>query len=251
MWHVVGSQEDCAALSKIDLVDVEDEVLSVGSGPNKIRIACISDTHSQEEDVVVPEADLFAFAGDALTFSHGKRQFEKFRDWIASAPCKDKVLVGGNHDVYIQKNKGQMETLLPGVKYLEDTKVVVGPGDGVIVYGAPWTCANNMFYLSSAFSLPGDKLGEKWRGVPAGIDILVTHSPPWDVLDKNGSGKHTGGKFLRDEIAERIHPKIHIFGHNHNFHKAQMGTFANGDKCLFVNVSATKSKSPIQIDYFY
>ena len=30
MWHVVGSQEDCAALSKIDLVDVEDEVLSAG-----------------------------------------------------------------------------------------------------------------------------------------------------------------------------------------------------------------------------
>lgn len=251
MWRVLGSKETCPALSKIDLVDVKDEIISIGSGLNKLRIACISDTHSEEEEVDVPDVDLFAFAGDALNFSHGSRQLTKFHKWISDINSKDKVLVGGNHDVYIQKNKSQIETLLPGVKYLEDREVKVGPNSGVRVYGAPWIVARNLFYLSSAFSLPNDKILEKWKQIPTGVDILVTHSPPWDILDVNKDGSHIGSEHLRNEIAERIHPKIHIFGHNHNFHMAQIGTFANGDKCLFVNASATKSTKPILIDYLF
>lgn len=251
MWKIIGSEESCSTLSRIDLADVKDEVISVGSGLNRLRIACISDTHSEEEEVAVPEADLFAFAGDAVNFSHGSRQLSKFHKWISSAKCKDKVFVAGNHDVFLQKNRARVEELLPGVKYLEDAGVSVGPDAGVTVYGAPWTVSRNLFYLSSAFSLPADKIREKWRQVPTGVDILVTHSPPWGVLDVSRNGSHTGSEHLRNEIADRIHPKIHIFGHNHNFHAAQLGTFVNGDKCLFVNASATKSTKPILIDYFF
>ena len=252
MWRVLGSKEACPALSKIDLTDVKDEIISVGSGLNRLRIACISDTHSEEEEVVVPEADLFAFAGDAVNFSHGSRQMAKFHKWISAVNCKEKVLVAGNHDLYIEKNRERVEThLLPGVKYLEDRAVSVGPNASVTVYGAPWIVARNLFYLSSAFSLPNDKILDKWKQIPTGVDILVTHSPPWGILDVNKDRTSTGSEHLRNEIAERIHPKIHIFGHNHNFHAAQMGTFANGDKCLFVNASATKSSKPILIDYLF
>ena len=251
MWRIVGSRENSQRFSRIDLVNVNEEVISVGTGPNRLRIACISDTHSEEESIVIPEADLLVFAGDALNFSSWAKHMAKFYSWISAVNCRDKVLVAGNHDLYISRNKENIETILPGIKYLEDSSVSVGLNSSVTVYGAPWTVARNLFYPSSAFSLPEDEILAKWKRVPTGVDILVTHSPPWGVLDMTYDRRFVGSEYLRNEIADRIHPKIHIFGHNHDAHAAQMGTFANGDKCLFVNASAMYAKSPIMIDYMY
>jgi Icc-related predicted phosphoesterase len=52
-----------------------------------------------------------------------------------------------------------------------------------------------------------------WKNIPK-VDILVTHCPPYKILDKADSGKHGGSKALRNKVLE-IKPKFHLFGHIH------------------------------------
>jgi Icc-related predicted phosphoesterase len=69
--------------------------------------------------------------------------------------------------------------------------------------------------------------------IPKNIDILVTHCPPYNILDlgysynstfkgicelcsrEHDKEDHWGSKVLKEEIFERIKPKIHLFGHAH------------------------------------
>lgn len=64
------------------------------------------------------------------------------------------------------------------------------------------------------FTYPNQKGKQIWENLPQRIDILVTHAPPYGILDKTGSNLNVGCKFLRDKIL-MIKPKIHIFGHIH------------------------------------
>lgn len=45
-------------------------------------------------------------------------------------------------------------------------------------------------------------------------DILVTHSPPWGVVDRSSQGQHLGSRAIRDATL-RLRPKLHICGHIH------------------------------------
>ena len=54
-----------------------------------------------------------------------------------------------------------------------------------------------------------------WANLPKNIDVLVTHCPPFGVLDvSNYSKVNTGCKALMQSV-ERMQPKVHIFGHIH------------------------------------
>jgi len=66
----------------------------------------------------------------------------------------------------------------------------------------------------------GADIKEMWDLIPEDIDILVTHGPPFGILDqvkysnKAQDGKFAGCEELRTAI-ERIQPKLHVFGHVH------------------------------------
>jgi Icc-related predicted phosphoesterase len=69
--------------------------------------------------------------------------------------------------------------------------------------------------------------------IPEGTDVVVTHGPPFGVLDKSlSSTPHLGCEELAKAI-EQIRPRLNIFGHIHGGH-GQMT--ANGTQ--FVNASA-------------
>lgn len=46
------------------------------------------------------------------------------------------------------------------------------------------------------------------------MDLLLTHGPPFGILDTNRKGEHSGSKALLN-LVERVKPKVHIFGHIH------------------------------------
>ena len=50
--------------------------------------------------------------------------------------------------------------------------------------------------------------------MPKQVDILITHCPPFGILDKANSNKNGGSKALQAISAHRK-PKYHIFGHIH------------------------------------
>ena len=78
---------------------------------------------------------------------------------------------------------------------------------------------------------------EIWQEIPSGIDILITHFPPYGIGDLTRSGKHLGSKDLLSAI-RRIKPQYHIFGHVHESY----GLFKekiNNFEITLINASAT------------
>ena len=47
------------------------------------------------------------------------------------------------------------------------------------------------------------------------IDILISHGPPYRILDKTLKGSHVGDNYLYSKVINEIKPKVMIFGHIH------------------------------------
>ena len=202
------------------------------------RIVCISDTHNYLESAAkrdfVPDGDILVHAGD-LT----KRG--KFDEWsfeleaIARLPHKHKVIICGNHDFCLQTKPQMSAHILEQVNnrhgnsitYLEDSEAVV---EGIKFYGSPRT---PYFYNWAFNEQRGVDIRKWWDKIPEDTDILITHGPPWGILDRNLEGQLCGCEEL--EIAvKRIEPKYHIFGHIHEgygFKKIGNTTYVNASSC--------------------
>jgi Icc-related predicted phosphoesterase len=84
--------------------------------------------------------------------------------------------------------------------------------EGVRIFGSPYT----QYYSKGAFQYLVDRDKFVWSNLPDGIDLLVTHSPPYGILDKT-KDKSVGSPALRTRV-EQIRPRLHIFGHIHESH---------------------------------
>ena len=201
---------------------------------NKVRVVCISDTHTMHNQIQVPDGDIIVHAGDA-TFRGYQHEVEDFGEWYRNLPHTHKVFAAGNHDtsfehqpllakqwldasVEYDDNGMRSETQVPGaIIYLQDSFVEVEVNSIKLkIYGSPWQPE----FCNWAFNLPrGDALKEKWDMIPKDTDILITHGPPYkncDVLSELGSepGRHIGCRKLRQALY-RVQPKIHVCGHIH------------------------------------
>jgi len=92
--------------------------------------------------------------------------------------------------------------------YLENSGVEI---DGVKFWGSPWQPE----FFNWAFNLPrGRRLAEIWALIPDDTEVLITHTPPYGILDRVDSGEHVGCEDLRRAL-QRVKPKVHVFGHIH------------------------------------
>jgi len=123
-------------------------------------------------------------------------------------------------------NVAEVRSMLTNCKYLQDQELNVL---GFRIYGSPW---QPEFY-SWAFNLNrGDEIRAKWKAIPEGIDILITHGPPLGHGDECVIGDRAGCYDLLQEIEMRIKPKVHVFGHIHEGY----GVTTN-DVTMFINAS--------------
>ncbi|OUD16223.1 metallophosphatase domain-containing protein [Thioflexithrix psekupsensis] len=192
-----------------------------------MKIVVISDTHSQHHALNIPDADILIHAGD---FSWGKKDLSDvidFNSFLEKLPHRHKLVVAGNHDFAFARTPKKARECLSAAIYLQDNLVEI---DGLKIYGSPWQPA----FLNGAFNLEIiEDLAEKWAAIPSGIDILITHTPPYGIGDIIRSGKHVGCRALSKAI-DRIVPKYHIFGHIHeSFGTTQLKdtTFINASIC--------------------
>lgn len=210
-----------------------------------MKIACISDTHLRHErySIDVPECDLLLHSGDACLEGTQEEVVAFFR-WFKALPAKHKIFVAGNHDWLFQKDPEAAEKLVPdNVHYLEDSMIEIG---GLRIWGSPWQPE----FQNWAFNLPRGKiLLEKWKQIPTGIDILVTHGPPSGILDFSKFGnEHVGCQDLRREM-ERIKPKVHVFGHIHGSYgivQTPQTLFVNAAVC---DESYVASNPPVMVEW--
>ncbi len=195
-----------------------------------MKIVCLSDTHKREGLVKVPDGDLLIVAGDfCLEGTHPEAA--GFARWLKRLPHKHKVVIAGNHDHVFQKHPHLAEgEFAEGVHYLYEKAIEI---EGYTIYGAPWTPRYNQD--NSFIKERGEDIRQHWDRIPDSTDILITHGPPYNVLDVQEQGILCGCKDLLDAVL-RVRPQLHVFGHIHPGH----GTYRYSDeksKIIFVNAS--------------
>lgn len=172
------------------------------------RIVCISDSHSSHKDVIVPDGDILLHAGDS-TYVGDISEITKFNEWLGSLPHKNKIIIAGNHDWLFQTNPVLATSLITNAIYLEDDFCEVM---GLKIYGSPW----QPWFFDWAFNLErGKEIAEKWTLIPEDTDILITHGPPYSILDETPRGEMVGCEELF-KVVQRIKPELHVFGHIHH-----------------------------------
>lgn len=176
-----------------------------------MKVIAISDSHGQEHKIIIPKCDLLIHAGDCDI--NTLEDLEKLNMWFGKQPVKLKIFVAGNHDFYLEKLHPNMtQEILTNAIYLQDSFIKINQFK---IYGTPWCPRFNDW----AFMRDSNFLKEKWKLIPDDTNILITHAPPFGILDQkrkaNGDlGESLGCPFLRNRVKE-INPKIYIFGHIH------------------------------------
>ena len=205
-----------------------------------MRIVCISDTHSRHDAMQIPDGDLLLHAGDA-TKRGGRAEIEAFDAWLSTLPHRHKVVIAGNHDFGFQKHPDEAPGWITAAHYLQDQALEI---EGLRIWGSPW----QPWFFDWAFNLErGAPLRAKWDLIPADTDVLLTHGPPHQILDRTIRGEHVGCEELRIAV-ERIRPRLHVFGHIHEAYGQLVvdGTyFVNASSCT---LRYTATQAPVVVD---
>ena len=174
------------------------------------RVIATSDFHGNLPPI--PECDLLLIAGDICPSGPPLKQSiwldTTFRTWLEKIPATEIVIIAGNHDLIFEKAP---ELLPPNLRchYLQDTSITLF---GLHIYGTPWQLP-----FWGAFNKADHLLFEIYANIPENTDIIISHGPPYRLLDTiTHAGKtiHTGSKSLLEKTLE-IKPKLCLFGHIH------------------------------------
>lgn len=218
-------------------------------------IDCISDLHGHYPQL--EGGDLLIVAGD-LTARDNDEEWREFINWIDIQKYKKRIFIGGNHDVNLE----ELGCICPtdSTEYLCDSSTEF---EGLKIWGSPWTKKfAGMNPHTMAFTEDTEEeLSEKWKMIPSDVDILVTHSPAYGILDgipnyMTGKIDHVGSLSLLS-LFENMHtqnkfPKLHICGHVHEQGGKKMLYKGNGKNMWCINASHVNERyqpvnSPIRI----
>lgn len=201
-----------------------------------MRIVCLSDTHGRHAEIPsIPEGDVLVHAGDFTRFDTFA-DYANFNQWLGTLPHPHKIVISGNHERTLESNISMGSLLLSNAIYLLDQEVVI---DGVKFYGSPW---QPEFY-NWAFNLPrGEPLRRIWAKIPDDVQVLITHGPPFGILDKTrgfegDEGEHVGCRELTARLKSLKELRLSVFGHIHE----SAGVLQDRD-VTFVNASICNHK---------
>lgn len=204
-----------------------------------MKITTISDTHGLHHQLNLVGSDLLIHAGDVCNRGTYKEALD-FISWFSKQDYTYKVFIAGNHDFFFEKcTNEEIKNLLPeNVHYLNDTGIEI---EGVKIWGSPVTPT----FMNMAFNrMRGATIANHWSQIPNDVDILITHGPPFGILDKTFQNLNVGCHDLLISIEKEL-PKYHIFGHIHE----SFGIFKN-EKTTFINTSSVDFNYKIQNKHF-
>ncbi|KIK50900.1 hypothetical protein GYMLUDRAFT_50930 [Collybiopsis luxurians FD-317 M1] len=216
------------------------------------RFVCISDTHARS--FPVPDGDVLLHTGD-LTNLGFVEEFKKMMEWIYGMPHKVKIMIAGNHDLPlhsewfkgnfpswrrpkhhdVEKEYENIIELLKGPKakkanlvYLQNEEYsfrAKKDGRTWSVYGSPWSPE----FGGWAFGYEPEDAPPIISKFPK-TDILLTHGPPYDILDRTTRGDKPGCPTLLDALQTgQVRPRLHVFGHIHEAHGAHIHSWSTGN----------------------
>ena len=179
-----------------------------------MRILHLSDTHGCHRRLQdLPEADVIVHSGDFCMAGTEEEAFD-FINWFCDLPYKHKIFIAGNHDACLYGAK--IEGLDNNTHYLCNSGIEI---EGIKFYGIPMfmeDCINGNEALN-------------YSRIPIDTDILITHAPPYGILDLD-EGINYGSEKLLEKLTT-LNLKAHLFGHIHSSHGSEIIngiTFSNG-----------------------
>ena len=199
-------------------------------------IDCISDLHGAFPQL--DGGDLLIVAGDLTACDTFKEQ-GVFAGWLSMQNYTKKIFISGNHDNTLLGIK-PYDFVSDNISYLCDTGTEF---EGLKIWGSPWSLwFHGINPHCKAFTGKEKDLQKKWRIIPADTDILISHSPPYGILDSitprlcEIGDLNVGSVSLRNlvtSVGMLPNLKLHVFGHIHE-HGGKMV-----DTCIvkFVNAS--------------
>lgn len=204
-----------------------------------VKILAVSDLHGYLPEIEA--CDILLLGGDycgPANLKHNQAYMRgTFSDWLKKLPAKHKIAITGNHDFALRDKDFAMS--LPWT-YLQDEMVEFSD---VKIYGTPWTPT----FYNWAFMHDEPELDAIFRKIPEGLDVLLSHGPPHNIMDRADDGYHCGSKSLLKHV-ERAKPSAHVFGHIHEGY----GTWADDNthyyNVAYVNARYMPVNDPIWID---
>ncbi|VBB29111.1 unnamed protein product [Acanthocheilonema viteae] len=235
-----------------------------------VRFVCMACLHQSFPDPQsIPSGDILIVAGDFTLYGRPD-EVKLFSEYLKQLPHTLKVIIAGNHEYtfdgrfvkasgskFGEKKLAVKQTLsneftshemknakakLENVVYLEDSLTELF---GIQIYGTPWLPQHD----DMAFNLPrGQALLDKWNDIPAGIDVLITHTPPLGHGDMLAKGLHVGCVELLNSVVKRIRPKYHVFGHIHSGYGCTTDGYTKFVNCSLVDDQLQLTNNPIIFD---
>ena len=154
-----------------------------------------------------------------------------FINWFCDLPYKHKIFICGNHDDCLYG--ANIDGLDSNVHYLCNSGIDI---DGIKFYGVPMfteDCITN-------------KQNRNYSNVPDYTDVLITHSPPFGILDVDDN-IHYGSEELLSRISA-LNLRAHLFGHihaNHGMTSVGEIKFSNG---AIMNTDYKHLLNPIMLE---
>jgi Icc-related predicted phosphoesterase len=180
------------------------------------KIVSFSDLHGQyskklDNWFLEHPADILLFAGDLQLnhFDDGK----KFVEWIHKLPYRFKVCTFGNHDFNYDYTLGYARQY-NDIYFLMNNYVII---DNIKIFGSP----NSLWFGNWAFMNTEEELKEIYDKIPEDTNILMTHTPAFEILDQTVYGINAGSRSLRKRVSNLPNLKYHICAHIHESYGVQ------------------------------
>jgi Icc-related predicted phosphoesterase len=190
-----------------------------------MKITAVSDLHGEFPEL--EGGDVLIIAGDC-TSNDSIPAWNDFFKWLEHTHYRKRIVIGGNHDNFCRDwaihglfTEDEYERMYPGESpffdYLCDSGLCF---EGVSFWGSPWSLwFNGINPHCKAFTGTEADLKKKFDLIPNDLDILITHSPPYGILDEvkdrnTGYMRNCGSVSLREKI-EHVKPLYNVFGHIH------------------------------------
>ena len=173
-----------------------------------MKLTIISDTHLNHEKLGVMSGDVLIHCGDMFDlYGSSIGDMKRMDEWFGRQQFDLILCIGGNHDHDLEKSVKDTPQPFKNAVFLDGNSY---EHRGVKFFGASWVPD----LYRHAFFKEDDELAYEWEKIPNDTDVLITHTPPINVLDKSGKGLILGCPHLSQHI-DRVKPRVHCFGHVH------------------------------------
>jgi len=194
------------------------------------KILFLSDSHGQHREIPkewLIETDWIIHAGDISSMGTIP-QVADFLDWFSNVGnYKFRCFIAGNHDWIFEKNPSLAKSMIPkNVTYLESSEIVI---DGIKIFGEP----HQPEFCQWAFNVQRGRMKDYWSRVPEDVQLLISHGPPYGILDMSKEGVLCGCKELLERLPELKQLRVAVAGH---IHEAR-GVFEGVDGQKIINAS--------------